>query len=519
MKEEKNITQSDIEQAMVRLRPIAGIPPRRYVPAAYALAAALLLFLLFVLPGIVKNGSYLVFEGAPLKSALYVGDSFKGSTSQEIFLRSGDYSIRIEHAGFAPGTRSLKVGGRLVGSLFFPRRMKIDFSLAADAPEALLQSAYREYATWSLTGKPSALYQIPPVLSDAAMALAGTGALATLPSGATQGMPSAQSAFPGDVLSATASAESARDGIKAAILVASAGMPAPLSMVAATRTALAAFGPGKAGALWLKDILAKKNPAVDKAAQNETAVAKPADAPKPRGSLSLAGVDYVLFSGGTIRLGGEAPSGSLVSYSASLPAFGIAKTEVTNRQWSQFLAANPDWRAANKTALVAKGLVDESYMAEESASDEQPVVGVSWHAAAAYCDWLSSKSGGAYKVTLPSEAMWEAAARAGLSDPASTLEKKATWSDGTRTAPSRVGASGLSAAGLADMFGNVWEWTSDAYRPYPAFASGEFSGDEKAVRGGSWANAPDSITLYSRGGIASAHASAFLGFRPAIQQR
>ena len=522
MKEEKKITQSDIDHASVILHPIAGLSPRSYLPAAYATGAVIVLFLLLVLPGIVKNGSYLVFEGAPGKSAFYVGDEFKGSTEQNIFLRSGEYAIRLEHQGFAPEIKNLAVRGRLFGSLFFPRRMKIEFALSSDAPKRLLQESFGEYSEWSLTGKPSALYQIPSVLSDAALALAETGTLSKAQSSiGTEGLPGALN-FVKDVLAATSSAESARDGIKAGIIVASAGMPSPLSMVAAARTALAAFGPGKAGAVWLEDVLDKKGASSNALVSAAAAAAKnisATGAPKTSGSISLAGHDFMLFSQGALTLGGEAPSGSRASYLAAIPAFGIAKTEVTNKQWAEFLAANPDWRAANKATLMDKGLVDDSYLADWNGADDNPVVGVSWQAATAYCEWLSSRSGSGYKVVLPSEAMWEAAARAGLSDPASTLEKKATWSDGTRTGPARVGASGYSAAGLADMFGNVWEWTADAYRPYPAFAAGQLSGDEKAVRGGSWANAPDSITLYSRGGIASAHASAFLGFRPAIQQR
>ena len=520
MKEEKKITQSDIEQASVRLRSIAGVSPRVYLPAVYAFCAALLLFLVLVLPGIVKNGSYLVFEGAPGKSAFYAGDAFRGSTEQSIYLPSGDYAIRIDHQGFAPETRTLKVRGRLFGSLFFPRRMKIEFSLSASAPRELLQSAYAEYAAWSLTGKPSALYQIPPVLSDAASALAGTGVLGKSPPvDPAETLPSALS-FANDIAAATASPESARDGIKAGIILATAGMPGPLSMIAAARTALAVLAPGKAGAVLLQDVLDKK--AAEKLAPIAAAASKEAQtasAPQPRGSISLAESDFILFSSGTLSLGGEAPSGSRASYAAAIPAFGIARTEVTNRQWAEFLGANPDWRAANKAALQDKGLVDTDYLADWNGADDKPVTGVSWHAAAAYCEWLSSKSGGTYKVILPTEAMWEAAARAGLADPASTLEKKATWSDGTRMGPARVAALGYSSAGLADLFGNVWEWTAETYRPYPALASGQLASDEKAVRGGSWANSPDSISLYSRGGIPAAHASAFLGFRPAIQQR
>jgi formylglycine-generating enzyme required for sulfatase activity len=197
----------------------------------------------------------------------------------------------------------------------------------------------------------------------------------------------------------------------------------------------------------------------------------------------------------------------------------MARTEVTNRQWAAFLAAEPEWKPENRSALIEAGLADDSYMADWTGSDDLVVTGVSWHAASAYCDWLSAKTGGAYKATLPSEAMWEAAARAGLSDPASIYGKKATWSDGERSSPARAAAAGYSAVGIADLFGNVWEWTADTYRPYPAFAADILQGEERTVRGGSWANAPGSISLYSRGGQSASHASAFQGFRPAIVER
>jgi iron(II)-dependent oxidoreductase len=513
MKEEKKITQSDIEKAVVRLHPMAGVSPRIYLPAAYILLAALLLFLVLVLPGMRKNGSYVVFDGAPIQSAVLVGDSYKGSSEKKIFLPKGNHEVRIEHEGFTPETRKLKVGGKLFGSLFFPRTIMFEYTLKADKPGQFLDSAYREYATWSLSGKPSALYQIPSVLSDAAAALAGTGSLiAAIPDA---------SGFARDVLSATVSAESAKDGLKASILVVSGGLPGPLSMVAAARLVAFALGTEKSGAVWLQDILPKSR--ADAFALAPVAKAASAangtDIMRPLGSISLGGHDFVLFPGSSLRMGGEAPSGSLAGYALPVPAFGIARTEVTNRQWAAFLAANSDWRADRRNILIEKGLVDESYLTNWPGADEEPVTNVSWHAASAFCEWLSSRMGGAYKVVLPGEGMWETAARAGLTSPNSLLEKKATWSDAAQDGPARVGAAGYSAAGIADLFGNVWEWTADAYRPYPAFADNLLLGDEKTVRGGSWANSPDAITLYSRGGMPSAQASTFLGFRPAIVER
>ena len=517
MKEEKKITQSDIDEAKVRLRPIGGLSPRSYLPAIYAAAALVLLFLFLVLPGMRKNGSYLVFEGNPGKSAVFVDDSYRGSTDRSIFLPSGSYSVRIGHEGFAPETRTLKVGGRLFGSLFFPAKLRVPYKLAVDKPEKHLRSAFNEFALWSLAGKPSALYQIPLVLSDAAAAVAGTTALRdSVPGGATV------LDFAKDALAASASAESARDGLRASVILSTQGMPGPLAMASAARTLTAAVATQKAGAVWLKDILSKKSSPALEALDKDIKAASPSygSAPGAKGAISLGGQDFVLFSGGEYPMGGEAPSGSRAGYVVKIPPFGIAKTEVTKGQWARFMAANPEWLPANKAILAEKGLADGEYLAQwDGNGDDRPVTGLSWYAAQAYCDWLSSFSGPAWKVVLPDEAMWESAARAGLSPAGSTFETKAVWSSSSPSGPARAASLGFASSGLADMFGNVWEWTADSYRPYPALASGVMRTEEKTVRGGSWANARDSVSLYSRGGVTAAHASAFLGFRPAIVAR
>jgi formylglycine-generating enzyme required for sulfatase activity len=110
--------------------------------------------------------------------------------------------------------------------------------------------------------------------------------------------------------------------------------------------------------------------------------------------------------------------------------------------------------------------------------------------------------------------MWEAAAWLQNST------KNAVWSDSSPKGSQTVASFGYAAStGLADLFGNVWEWTADSFYPYPAL-SGGFSGHaEKAVRGGSWANESAAMDLESRGGIPADHGSAFLGFRPAILRK
>jgi hypothetical protein len=522
MKEEKKIQQSDIDGAKVRLKPVAGISPLVYLPVLYGLGALLLFFLIFLYPGLRNRGSWLAFDGGPTACAVYLDGSYRGSTARKFFVASGAYEMRIEKRGYAPSTRKVAIGGRVLASLFLPKITRIDYDLVAIDGAANLEAAYADYLSWSLTGKPSALYQVPLPLSEAV----GDFFRAARKTGKAPAL--SASDFVSKVAAATQSSEVARDGLRASILVASGGSPSPLGLAAASRTILGVLGRDGSRNSWLKDIVAKpgKNTEALLRKLQSSAPSLPGPSSQPQGFRSLGPHEYLMFSPGWTTMGGVAPSGTPVAYAGRSPVFGIARTEVTKSQWASFLAANPEWKPENKASLSEKGLVDEDYLVSWSSNPgDEPVTGVSWYAASAYCAWLS-KSSASYSVILPSEVMWETAAAAGRSDPASFREKKAVWASGTSTGPSRVASMGYSRIGLADIFGNVWEWSADPFLPYPGFVGAAAEGSlfgvampERTVRGGSWANSGDRIDLHSRGGIAPSHSSPFLGFRTAIVQR
>ncbi|MBL8425742.1 MAG: SUMF1/EgtB/PvdO family nonheme iron enzyme [Candidatus Accumulibacter phosphatis] len=125
----------------------------------------------------------------------------------------------------------------------------------------------------------------------------------------------------------------------------------------------------------------------------------------------------------------------------------------------------------------------------------QPVVGVCWHEARAYCAWLSAQTGQDYRV--PSEVEWEVAARG-------RARRRYPWGESFDprrcnsfeshvhgTTPVGVFPDGDTPQGIADMSGNVWEWTGSLYQPYPYGADdGRENSEEgdvrRVVRGGSW---------------------------------
>ncbi len=117
--------------------------------------------------------------------------------------------------------------------------------------------------------------------------------------------------------------------------------------------------------------------------------------------------------------------------------------------------------------------------ADQQRHPARPVVMVTWHDAGAYCDWAAKKAKG---CRLPDEHQWQFAASGGIREYAWGDEEP----DRSRCnvefligAPSPVGLfpSGNTPDGIADLSGNVWEWTSSRYKA----DSGRF-----VLRGGSW---------------------------------
>ena len=205
--------------------------------------------------------------------------------------------------------------------------------------------------------------------------------------------------------------------------------------------------------------------------------------------------------------------------------------------------------AVNAPAFY-RGPVDEVQRGAPLNGPTQPVVRVSWHDATVFCRWLSDKTGRHF--TLPTEAQWEHACRAGTETPlwygavdddfspfanvsdASnhrvTSSVISVWrpvdsrfTDGQRvSAP--VGSYRPNPWGLHDMHGNVAEWTRSDYRTGAAPRSPERSSHQpfcigrKVVRGGSWDDRPKRCRSASRFGYPPDQAVFNVGFRVVCEE-
>ena len=197
-------------------------------------------------------------------------------------------------------------------------------------------------------------------------------------------------------------------------------------------------------------------------------------------------------------------------HEVALAAYAIGRYPVTHAEFARFIEdggyRKPDyWTGAGWKRKESEGWTQPRYWEDEKwNAPSQPVVGVSWYEAAAYCNWLAAKTGRPYR--LPAEAEWEKAARG-------TDGRRYPWGNrwGTsrcnnsesgpgRTTPVGEYPDGDSPYGAGDMAGQVWEWCSSKYGgtgskpnfgyPYrPDDGREELEEDDtRILRGGSWRN-------------------------------
>ena len=238
------------------------------------------------------------------------------------------------------------------------------------------------------------------------------------------------------------------------------------------------------------------------------------------------GIELVFIPGGKFTMGSNSPA----PYKVTIVPYYIGKTEVTNAQYRRFLKASGydgTSEADENYDLYLRHFRGKSIM---STADDYPVVWVSWHNAKAFCAWAG--------LTLPSEARWEFACRAGTTShyyfgesaskfPPSVIKfEQHSWSthnSGGLTHP--VARKESNAWGLYDMYGNVWEWAEDDFAydhyphpqiPRPTDGSARIEGRmTKSLRGGSWSNTSTHWISGSTGRYNSAAVNAFdnVGFR------
>ncbi|NQU23742.1 MAG: SUMF1/EgtB/PvdO family nonheme iron enzyme [Candidatus Nealsonbacteria bacterium] len=264
-------------------------------------------------------------------------------------------------------------------------------------------------------------------------------------------------------------------------------------------------------------------------------------------TMKLVAVPSGEFSMGS---GNETPVERPVSRVKINKGFMMGATEVTLGQYRQF---DPEY-LNGVYDMHYKDQVHRGYYMNDM---QFPVIRVTWQKAVEYCKWLSAKTG--KKVSLPTEAQWEWACRAGTETPLSygdldtDFSKHANLADlktkemavsGVNPKPisnpgsnvdfelkdprfndnvlhlAKAGSFEPNQWGLHDMHGNAAEWTRSAYEPYPYNddgRNGEKNGPQRVVRGGSWHDRPFRCTSSFRLGYPDWQRVYHTGFRVVVE--
>jgi iron(II)-dependent oxidoreductase len=267
-------------------------------------------------------------------------------------------------------------------------------------------------------------------------------------------------------------------------------------------------------------------------------------APPPPGG-NLVPTTEVFIPGGPFEMGTSDEPWALdnerPAHAVHVDSFFIDTTPVTNGEYAEFILAggyddrrlwtDEGWAHRTKATLVAprfwqreeNSFVRTAFGVTEPIVPDEPVVHVCFHEAQAYATWAHKR--------LPTEAEWEKAARF---DTATGKTRRYPWGDEEPTEahanlnqrhlrPAPVGAypEGASPSGVHQLIGDVWEWTSSDFGPYPGFevfpyeeySEVFFGPDYKVLRGGSFGTDRSAIRSTFRNWDYPIRRQIFSGFR------
>ena len=229
------------------------------------------------------------------------------------------------------------------------------------------------------------------------------------------------------------------------------------------------------------------------------------------------GPDEIEVPGGSFTLGAMyepwAYDNELEPHETELSAFRIDRVPVTNGEFAEFVEdkgyrshkvwSDEGWAWREREDVVAPAYWEQSsfgwerirFGRREPITPWEPVQHVSFHEAEAFAHWAGKR--------LPTEVEWERAAAWHDHEGKFRYPWGQAWMgfeaslDRRRYSPAPAGsyAGGVSPVGCVQMAGDVWEWTSSTFEPYPGFlpfpypecSEVNFGDDVRVLRGGSWA--------------------------------
>jgi iron(II)-dependent oxidoreductase len=260
--------------------------------------------------------------------------------------------------------------------------------------------------------------------------------------------------------------------------------------------------------------------------------------------------DSVLVPAGPFTLGvdpAEEPwslDNERPAHTVDLPAFRIGRVPISNAQWQEFIDdggydqrrwwSARGWQHRTDAELRrplfwSADRTRRRFGVIEEIPPDEPVQHICYFEAEAFAAWAGGR--------LPTEQEWE---KACAWDPTTGRRRRWPWGSaeptaelantgGTALRPAPVGAypAGASAYGVEQLIGDVWEWTSSEFQPWPGFrpmlydtySAPFFGGDFRVLRGGSWGTAASAVRPSFRNWDLPIRRQIFTGVRLAYDVR
>jgi len=454
----------------VKLPHIFGMRPGKYILILLVLAVLLVLFLLGFLPGIVKGGRYVHFESDYSSVGIVVDGRYLGSSEgSRLFIPSGRHKVDYIKSGEIVLSDEIRMDHPIFLTLLFKRTATITADIPADENiyRNALEMTLEELPLYSGLFEYSSAYNYRPLFS----LLARDAAAANVKDVSNDLL--LQALF-------ISSEEMYRDYLESVEIYRNAGIKYESEALGRVDAALEKLVAANGDFRTYSAALPSFSPARtdDGFAYPETTFTLGSDTIESWEGLSIYPVDVTVGK------------------------FTLSQKLVSEYDWALFIEANPYWAKDNIDAIVKDGMADEYYLAgvfpSVNVHTDKPVRNISYYAAMAYAEWISSRTGKNYR--LPTEAELELAMDLTGEAPATSL-RYSDYSDGPLS-----------------LLGGLWEMTSTSYLPL-ARISGNYDLSETeigdmVVKGGS--HVAPSSPAYEVGVLDRKDCSEYLGLRLAI---
>ena len=459
----------------VKLKPFHGIRPGVYIIIIWALIILLLAFVLFVLPGLVSNTSYVTFNEPVVGSGVYEDGIYLGSATDGVYKTTGgNHKYTFTYEGEEYGEVESKVKRKVFFTLFShkPQLIVPERSYNDEVKEKVVSAFIRDVTSYSAVISAPDTFHYPPIFSSFASN------------------------------SVEMSIKDVRDAWLLALShISSSSLYEDYEVgkeILLKSGILFETEESKELEYYIEALFNGEKVILEKSMENNILLpTKDGDFFHYEPTIVEMGYSTTL----TVESAKEAP------VKVEVYDFSIARNLVTEHDWALFVEENPKWSKDNLETLVEEGLVDSNYLKGITLSPYinsiRPIRNISYYAASAYVKWKSGKDGVIYHI--PTEKEWYTASF-------STKDKEYVTSlvyvENNPTTPTA-------------MLGLLWEFTSTPFIPLSRITDydkiinlGNMYGyDDVIVKGGSYVSDPSSISIDTVGITSKSTCSEFCGLR------